>query len=127
MAFPHCAHTQIYSETIRNTFMCAFPPHTLKLTSTQIQNCCGYKINQGVLPGFRFEEVQSQIGKLEITLVTMGNNLFLHSFVTVFNRFLFNNNNGISDAVPIFTGTFTGIFHKCQNRINSSCEFVLTV
>lgn len=95
--------------------MYAFPPHILKLTSTQIQNCCGYKINQGVLPGFRFEEVQSQIEKLEITLVTMGNNLFLHSFVTDFNWLLCNNNNGISDAVPILTGTFTGIFHKFTN------------
>lgn len=94
--------------------MRAFPPHILKLTSTQIQNCCGYKINQGVLPGFRFEEVQSQIGKLEITLVKMGNKLFLHSFVTVFNWLLFNNNNGISNAAPIFTGTFTGIFPSLQ-------------
>lgn len=47
----------------------------------------------------------------------MGNNLFLHSFVTVFNWLLFNNNNGISDAVPIFTG----IFHKFTNvRIEST-------
>lgn len=79
-----CAHTQtqIYSETIRNTLIHAFPPRILDLAGTQIHNCCGYRINRGLLPGFRIEEVQSQIEKQEITLVTMGSDLFTHSLVT---------------------------------------------
>lgn len=63
--------------------MYAFPPNILELTSTQIQNCCGYTINHSVLPGFRIEVVQSQIEKLEKTLVAMNNNLFTDSLVTV--------------------------------------------
>lgn len=105
-----CTHTNIQRDFQKHIHVCFAPTYTRTYKHANSKMLRLYKINQGVLPGFRIEEVQSQTEKLDIALFTMGHNLFMHSFVTVFNWLLFSNNNGITDALPVLQARLQAYF-----------------